>query len=114
VQWEVAPKAEHVLDWFDIGMRFEHLLHACQAIRRVPLAAHVSEWAHHLASRAKWALWNGQADKTFGHLEAVRGWTLSEREPTPEVQKLRRCAEDLLRYLRANQDSLPNYGQRRR
>jgi hypothetical protein len=112
VQWEVAPKSEHVLDWFHIGMRFEHLLDASQAIRHVPMAVHVAAWAHQLATRAKWALWNGQADKTLCHLEAVRGWTVSERERTPEIRTLERHASDLLRYLRANQDSLPNYGER--
>jgi hypothetical protein len=69
VQWEVAPKSEHVLDWFHIGMRFEHLFDACQAIRNVPMAAHVSAWAHQLATRAKWALmeWpSGQDDRSPG------------------------------------------------
>ena len=55
VQWEVAPKSEHVLDWFHIGMRFEHFFDACQAIRHAPMAAHVAAWAHQLATRAKWA-----------------------------------------------------------
>jgi hypothetical protein len=65
VQLEVAPNSEHVHDWFHIAMRFEHLFDAARAIRNVPLAAHVSAWAHNLATRAKWALWNGQADKTL-------------------------------------------------
>jgi hypothetical protein len=112
VQFEVAPNSEHVLDWFHIAMRFEHLFDAARAIRHVPLAAHVSAWAHNLATRAKWALWNGQADKTLAHLEAVRRWTFGERWPTPEVNKLRRHSTDLLNYLRSNQDSLPNYGER--
>ena len=30
------------------------------------------------------------------------------------MRRLRRCASDLLDYLRANRDSLPNYGERRR
>ena len=44
VQFEVAPKAEHVLDWFHIAMRFEHLLDATQAIRKLAMATHVSLW----------------------------------------------------------------------
>jgi len=114
VQWEVAPGSEHILDWFHIGMRFEHLLDASKAIQKVPMAAHVAEWAHQLATRAKWALWNGQADKALTRLEALRRWTLSERWPTPEVRKLRRHATDLLNYLHANRDSLPNYSERHR
>jgi len=95
-------------------MRFEHLFDASKAIHKIPMATHVSKWAHHVATRAKWALWNGQVDKTFRHLEALHNWTKSEREPAPEVRRLRRYATDLLEYLRANQDSLPNYGERRR
>jgi hypothetical protein len=112
VQWEVAPNSEHVLDWFHIGMRFEHLFDAAKGIRKAPMAAHVASWAHDLATRAKWALWNGQADKTLGHLEALHNWTVWEREPGPEVRKLKQNVSDLLRYLRANQDSLPDYGER--
>jgi hypothetical protein len=74
----------------------------------------VSAWAHDLATRVKWALWNGQADKTLGHLEAIRCWTESERQPTSEVRKLRCFATDLLRFLGVNKDSLPNYGERHR
>jgi hypothetical protein len=114
VQWEVAPGSEHILDWFHIGMRFEHLLDASKAIPKGPMAPHAWEWAHDLAARAKWALWNGQADKTLRHLETLRNWTRSAGDPAPEVQRLRRWASDLLEYLRTNQDSLPNYGERRR
>jgi hypothetical protein len=52
--------------------------------------------------------------KPQGHLEAIRCWTESERQPTSEVRKLRRFATDLLRYLGANKDSLPIYGERHR
>jgi hypothetical protein len=114
VQWEVAPGSEHILDWFHIGMRFEHLLDASKAIQKVDTAAHGSECAHDLATRAKWALWNGQADKTFARLEELRRWTLSERGPIPEVRNLHRHATDLLKYLHSNQDSLPDYGERQR
>jgi hypothetical protein len=79
VQREVAPEAEHILDWFHIGMRFEHVLNASMTIRQVPMAAHVSKWAHDLARRAKWALWNGQADKAITRLEALRRWAVNER-----------------------------------
>jgi len=113
LQYDVAPRSEHILDWFHIGMRFEHLLDACQAVEKgVPMARHVSAWAHFTATHAKWALWNGQAEKTFGRLEALRMWTSNEPEPTPEVHRVHKHATDLLNYLRANQDSLPNYEER--
>jgi hypothetical protein len=47
-------------------------------------------------------------------LEAIRNWTIAAGDPAPEVHRLRRWATELLDYLRANQDSLPNYGERRR
>ena len=55
-QWEVAPKSEHVLDWFDIGMRFEHL-------GRLPSDPECSHgracggMSSPVGDRAKWALW---------------------------------------------------------
>jgi len=60
VQREVAPESAHILDWFPIGMRFEHLLDASKAMHHVPMATHVAAWAHQVATRAKWAMWNGQ------------------------------------------------------
>src|ERR1035437_7242789 len=39
VQWEVAPGSEHILDWFHIGMRFEHLLDASRAMQKIDTAA---------------------------------------------------------------------------
>ena len=53
VQWEVAPGSEHILDWFHIGMRFEHLLDVSRAMQKVAPAADGSESAHDLATRAK-------------------------------------------------------------
>ena len=114
MQWEVAPGSEHILDWFHIGMRFEHLLDASRAMQKVAPAADGSESAHDLATRAKWASWNGQADKTFARLEELRRWPLAEEGPNPEVLNLHRHATDLVKYLRANQDSLPDYGERQR
>ena len=68
-----------------------------------------------MATRAKWALWNGQVDKTLRSLEELyAAGPKSEREAASEVRRLRRCASDPLDYLRANQDSLPNYGERDR
>ena len=112
---EPVQDREHILlDWFHIGMRLKHLLDASRATQKVAPAADGSESAHDLATRAKWALWNGQADKTFAQLDELRRWPLSERSPAPEVRNLRRHATDLLKYLRANQDSLPDYGERQR
>ena len=98
VQREVAPESAHILDWFPIGMRFEHLLDASKAIHHVLMATHIAEWAHQVATRAKWALWNGQVDKTFTRLEELYRWTKSEREAASEVRRLRRCTSDLLDY----------------
>ena len=111
VQWEVARGSEHILDWFHVGIRLEHLLDASRAMQNVAPVAHGSESAHDLATRAKRVLWNGQADKTFARQEELRRWPLAEQGPTPEVRNLHRHATDLLKYVRANQDSLPDYSE---
>ena len=57
IQREIAPKSEHILDWFHLAMRFQHVI---------------------------------------------------------QVARLSTALRDLLQYLNANRDSLPNYGKRYR
>jgi len=72
---QLPPAAERVLDWFHIGMRFEHLLTALRGLRGVD-----EDSRFELAKRAegaKWLLWHGQQKRCLQRLEALRrdtGW----------------------------------------
>jgi hypothetical protein len=72
-------------------------------------------WSLDLIHRAKWALWHGQSWKTQAYLEDLCGSCAAKREQTPRpLLQLGKTARELLGYLEANRDSLPNYGARYR
>ena len=66
------------------------------------------------SSRAKWALWNGQLPKTRRHLSDLLDWTWIARADLSWLARVNRHLSELLSYLNANADSLPNYGARYR
>jgi hypothetical protein len=55
---ELAPQAEHVLDWFHVSMKFQNLK---QLAKGINATADGAVRAHALAQleRAKWRFWNG-------------------------------------------------------
>ncbi|MGI9069884.1 MAG: hypothetical protein ACR2JB_00795 [Bryobacteraceae bacterium] len=110
IQRQVAPEAEHILDWFHIAMRFQNLFQLGKALLRSPATWNDGCWATMKLKRAKWALWNGQAMKTVLHLMDVHHWTLLKRGEMPlAITRLERPLYELIRYLFSNEDSLPNY-----
>gem|GEM_PF-975198 len=117
LQRRVAPNATHILDWFHVAMRFEHLLNLAQGQPppEPSALADMRAWSLDLIDRAKWALWNGQSWKTQAYLEDLCGWCHARRPETPRVLlQLGKAAQDLWGYLETNRDSLPNYGKRYR
>jgi hypothetical protein len=60
IQRRVAPEAEHVLDWFHVGMRFENLKQVAKGINGFTDGA-VHNHALSEIERAKWRFWNGYA-----------------------------------------------------
>jgi hypothetical protein len=112
IQRAAAPEAEHVLDWFHIAMRWQHVHQLATGHHGESAEARV--WLLDRIVRAKWALWNGQRLKTFGHLADLRAWTWTARADPSWLSQLRTHLCELTHYLDANADSLPNYGARYR
>lgn len=73
IQPQVAPHAEHVLDWFHLAMRFTNLRQLAKGINS---AADGGKCSHALAEidRAKWRLWNGHAERGVLGLVHLRQW----------------------------------------
>ena len=112
MQRAAAPTAEHVLDWFHIAMRWQHVHQLATGHHGASVEAKV--WLLDRIDRAKWALWNGQLTKTLGHLSELRVWTWNTRADPSWLEHLRTHLSELTSYLDANADSLPNYGARHR
>jgi hypothetical protein len=114
IQRVAAPTAEHVLDWFHIAMRWQHIHQLATGLAHHGESAEARAWLLDRIDRAKWALWNGQLLKTFGHLADLRAWTWTVRADPSWLSQLRTHLCELTHYLDANADSLPNYGARHR
>jgi hypothetical protein len=112
IQRAAAPAAEHVLDWYHIAMRWQHLHQL--ATGHHGASAEARAWLLDRIVRAKWALWNAQLVKTFRHLADLRAWTWTAQADPAWLSQLRRHLCELTQYLDANADSLPNYGVRYR
>ena len=93
---------ERVLDWFHIGMRFEHLLTGVRGLRHTNDVTKL-ELTRRIEG-AKWLLWHGRQERCLQRLEALRrdtGWA-GFRNPLGK----------LIRYLKTFPDRLINYGKR--
>src|SRR5215813_7030308 len=67
LQWEMSPKATHILDWFHLTMKLtvlgqfgKGLVH-CEAV--------LGEEIGNQIERLKWSLWHGQVDKALSKID---------------------------------------------
>jgi hypothetical protein len=115
IQRKVAPTSEHVLDWFHLAMRFQHVIQVARGLGHAQIRTIAKLWVTGRVDRAKWCLWNGKPVKGLHYLQAVGDWLTPARErEAPGLARLSTALRDLLQYLKANRDSLPNYGKRYR
>lgn len=99
---------ERVLDWFHIGMRFQHLLIALQGLRGA--SAQVRGSIKRRIMGAKWLLWHGQRDRCLQRLEAVgraTGWTGAKNALARLIRYLQTCAKHLVNYARRRANGQP-------
>jgi hypothetical protein len=114
IHQQVAPYAEHVLDWFHIAMRFTNLQQVAKGINAVVDGGTRS---HALAEidRAKWRLWNGLAERGIVGLVHLGQWAQAPCfDHIPALNKLAHTLLETIRYLELNADSEPDYGKRYR
>jgi len=110
----LAPHAEHVLDWFHVGMRFENLKQVAKGIHDSTEGA-IRCHALDELERAKWRFWNGQVGPGLIGLAHLRRWAKARCfEHIPALRKLGNALLDMIRYLELNADSMPDYGKRYR
>ena len=114
VQQQVAPEAEHVLDWFHIAMRFTNLQQVAKGVNALTDGG-VRRHALDELERAKWRFWNGHRIRGLIGLVHLQQWARAQCfNHIPSLKKLENALSDMVRYLELNADSMPNYGKRYR
>lgn len=103
-----SPQSSHILDWFHIAMRLTVLFQMAKGVEE----EHKGEKFEEELERVKWFLWHNNVYKALQLLE----WLNQDidAEASEEARKLARTLHEFDHYIRTNQSSLPNYGDRYR
>ena len=103
---------EWVLDWFHIGMRFQHLVQLAKelGVSEEGLTAQVIE--DDILS-AKWHLWHGCPFRALERLASLT-WDVATFDDSQAKTKLAAKLEEVLTYFDNNQAFFVNYGDRYR
>jgi hypothetical protein len=103
-----SPLAQHILDWFHITMRLTVLNQMAKGVS----IEHKGEKFEKELERVKWFLWHSNLYKALQLLEWLE--LDVDAEANPEARKLARTLYEFDHYIRTNQSSIPNYGDRYR
>ena len=116
LQLSVLPEATHVLDWYHLTRRLTVLasvIDGKEAAQELQARDHdrLSDWV----ASVKWRLWHGRAAKAIARLQSMLGMLARPSlKRKAVVKRLTKLAAELLRYLKNNADSIPDYGRRYR
>jgi hypothetical protein len=116
------PHAEHILDWFHIGMRLEQLSQTARAFCGAYDCLMTKDKILRELERVRWLLWHGNVfraaetltdlmDELDGALEEDRA---AGRPAHIVLKKLARALEEFGTYLNNNASGIVNYGERYR
>jgi hypothetical protein len=113
LQLYLSPISEHLLDWFHVTMRITVLRQQLkELVARAPsddLTKLDAEF-----ERIKWYLWHGNVFRALQEIEHVQ-WTLEDCEEDVRASaKLARAVREFRGYIEANEQFIPNYGERYR
>ena len=112
LQTYLPPSSAHVIDWFHIVMKLTVL----QQQNKAFLEGN-SEGGTHVAKtleRVKHYLWHGNVDKALECVGVLLFDLEAQRRRFPIVAKLERGVTEFDTYIRNNQKSIPNFGERYR
>lgn len=109
---QLAPRAQHVLDWFHISMKFQNLMQLAKGINAIGDGG-VRAHALSKLERAKWRFWNGYTQRGIAGLVDLEHWSSAQCfEHILPLGKIAGALLNLIRYLESNADSMPDYGSR--
>ena len=106
------PNSEHVIDWFHITMRLTVLQQQRKAIEeaRPEMGATVSKQLDSI----KHLLWHGNVEEALDRLRNLLMHLDLIRDHLASAEKLAVGVAEFETYIRNNQESIPNYGERYR
>jgi hypothetical protein len=111
------PRAEHVIDWFHIAMRFTVLKQMTKGISIADANPEdPDDHPERLLDSAKWYLWHGNVHHSLERIDTLIELIEHDERVAegPERRKLARTLNELYDYLESNRDLIPDYGDRRR
>ncbi len=104
------PQAEHLLDWFHITMRLTVMGQTAKGMTGIEAPPLVTQVASELES-LKWHLWNGNVRPALEIIEGLK--ILLAGDDLAEARtKLLKALREFGRYIAANRDCIPDYGDR--
>ena len=104
------PNSEHVIDWFHITMRLTVLQQQTKALeeKQPESAAAVSKQLESI----KYLLWHGNVEEALERLNNLLMDLELIRDHSASAEKLGAGIAECETYIRNNQESIPNYGER--
>jgi hypothetical protein len=112
LQQNIAPEAEHVLDWFHVTMRLTVL---GQMIKGAWTDAATVETKAAALDRIKWLLWHGNAPDAIDDVECLAddvAGALKENPTSASLRKLSAALGEFAPYITNNIGHIVNYGER--
>jgi hypothetical protein len=112
LQRNIAPEAEHVLDWFHLTMRMTVL---GQMIKAAWSDAAEVETKAAALERIKWRLWHGNASDALTSVECLADDVTCALEDDPisgPLRKLGKTLGEFATYISNNAGYIVNYGER--
>jgi len=103
-------QGEYVLDWFPIGMRFQHLTQLAKGLEEMEGSPKRENILKNIES-AKWHLWHGCSYRSIERLTSLT-WDVDAMIDTDSKRKLAAKLEETLGYLDNNRPFIINYGDR--
>ena len=111
-QFGARLHGEWVLDWFHIGMRFQHLVQLAKGLTDSENSQTAETFIKDLLG-AKWHLWHGCAFRALERLERL-SWDIESYDESESKKKLAAKLDEAFAYFDKNQGFVVNYGDRYR
>ncbi len=108
LQQNIAPYAEHLLDWFHITMRIT-VMH--QTVKG--LVDDSIEQCQKQLESIKWNIWHGNVDKALQKIEEFSEELYDEKfDKGSKKYKLWKYADEFYNYIHSNKNHITNYSER--